>query len=103
MIDKFDGYAERRKEIRKQELRELLRGSEYLRQLHDWFDKPLSADELAVAKFKSEIALKLLAKVLPDLKAIEHTGEVLHSYIAEVPAVAPQVETWQQQHSPTAH
>jgi len=45
----------------------------------------------------------LLRKCLPDLASVEHSGEVLHSYIAEVPAVAPQVETWQQQHSPTAH
>ena len=43
----------------------------------------------------------LMRKVAPDLQSIELSGEVQHSYVAEVPSVAPQVETWQQQHSQT--
>ena len=95
-------YAQRRKEERKEELRTFLRGSEYLRQLHEWFDKPLSADQLAVARFKAEIALKLLAKCLPDLKAVEHSGEVLVDHIARIPQTNENAEQWQQQHSPDA-
>lgn len=48
-------------------------------------------------------ALGLLRKVVPDVSAVEHSGEVLHSYVAELPHVSPNVESWQQQHTPTAH
>jgi hypothetical protein len=44
-----------------------------------------------------------IGKFIPDLSAIEHHGEVINRFVAEVPAVAPQVEQWQQQHSPTQH
>jgi hypothetical protein len=36
---------------------------------------PIANDELAVAKFKTETRLKLLAKVLPDLKAVEVSAD----------------------------
>ena len=44
----------------------------------------------------------LLKKSMPDLSAVEHTGEVVHSYAARLPAPQPDAEKWQQQHSPAA-
>lgn len=95
-------HAQRNKDARKEQLRELLKGSEYLRQLHGWIDADLNAEELQVARFKADIALRLLAKCLPDQKAIEHTGEVVHSYAARLPTPQQDAEKWQQQHSPDA-
>ena len=93
-------HAQRNKDARKEQLRELLKGSEYLRQLHGWIDADLNAEELQVARFKADIALRLLAKCLPDQKAIEHTGEIVHNYVAEIPARTEDANAWQQTHSP---
>ena len=93
-------YAQRRRETRKLELRELLRGQEYIDQLHRWFDADLTADQLQVAKFKADIALRLLAKCLPDQKAVEISGDINHNYVARTPLIAESTEQWQEQHSP---
>lgn len=37
----------------------------------------------------------LLKKVAPDLASVEHTGEIVHSYVAEIPAPAQTVDAWQ--------
>lgn len=42
----------------------------------------------------------LLRKLVPDLAQIEHTGEVNHNYVAQVPAVSETTEEWQKQHVP---
>ncbi len=42
----------------------------------------------------------LLKKSMPDLSASDNKTEVTHHYVADVPAVAPTVDTWQQQHAP---
>lgn len=36
----------------------------------------------------------------PKLAAIEHSGEVEHSYVARTPAVSNSVEEWQKQYAP---
>lgn len=43
--------------------------------------------------------LGLLKKVMPDLSAAENTTEVVHRYVARLPAKAKSTEEWQQQHS----
>lgn len=43
----------------------------------------------------------LLRKVLPDLSQSENSTEVVHRYVADLPAVAETTEAWQKQHSPT--
>lgn len=95
-------YAQRRKEERKEELRELLRGSEYLRQLHEMMGANLSAEDVPAARLKAEIAFKLLAKCLPDQKAVEISGEIVTAYAARIPSTDKNAEQWQQQHSPVA-
>ena len=64
-------YADKRRAERKEALREQLQGQKYIEAIHATLDMPIANDELAVAKFKTETRLKLLAKVLPDLKAVE--------------------------------
>jgi len=45
-------------------------------------------------------ALGLLRKTLPDLAAVEHTGEVEHNYIARMPAPAQSIDEWQKRYAP---
>jgi hypothetical protein len=44
-------------------------------------------------------ALGLLKKTIPDLSAAENKTEVVHRYVARLPAKAKSTEEWQQQHS----
>lgn len=53
--------------------------------------------ELAPAQVTA--ALGLLKKTLPDLTAVEHSGDVEHTYCARVPSAAPNMDTWQKQHA----
>ena len=41
-------------------------------------------------------ALGLLRKSLPDMQAVEHSGEVSTRYVAQVPAKAESMEEWEQ-------
>lgn len=40
----------------------------------------------------------LLRKSLPDLVAVDHSGEIGHAYVAAVPTQATNVDEWQTQH-----
>lgn len=42
----------------------------------------------------------LLRKTLPDLSAVEHSGEVAHPTVIRAPEIAHSVDQWQQQHAP---
>ena len=50
-------------------------------------------------------ALGLLRKVVPDTASVDHTGEISHNYVMELPQVAQTADEWSKQHSPiqTAH
>ena len=39
----------------------------------------------------------LMRKVAPDLQSVEHSGEVQHSYVAELPQVSSSVDEWSKQ------
>lgn len=39
-------------------------------------------------------ALGLLRKTLPDMQAVEHSGEVTNTYVARIPQVAETVQQW---------
>lgn len=73
-------YGDKRREERQEALREFLQGQKYLEAIHNTLDSVITNDELQAIKFKTETRLKLLNKVLPDLKAIEQTTE-LHAEI----------------------
>lgn len=78
-------YADKRRDERKQALRELLQGQKYLDAIHGDLDRAITQEELPVVKFKTDTRLKLLGKVLPDLKAVEvsaddSSGGVIYSW-----------------------
>lgn len=68
-------YAEKRKEERRDALREYIKGHHILEAINHDLERDIDNEQLPVVKFKTETRLKLLAKVLPDLKAVEVTGE----------------------------
>lgn len=68
-------YGDKRRAERKEALREFLQGQKYIEAIHATLDMPISNDELGVIKFKTETRFKLLAKVLPDLKAVEVSAD----------------------------
>lgn len=79
--DKSQTYAHRRKEEKKSALRDFLTGQKYIEAINrDLARSDISADELPVIKYKTETRLKLLSKVLPDLKAIDLTGDLTGTF-----------------------
>ena len=46
-------------------------------------------------------ALGLLKKTLPDLTAVEHSGEMQTSYVLRAPLPAQASDEWQTEHAPT--
>ena len=68
-------YADRRRAEKKEALREFLEGQKYIEAIHSTLEKAITNEDLPVEKFKTETRLKLLNKVLPDLKAVEHSGD----------------------------
>jgi len=69
-------YGDKRRAERQEALREFLQGQKYIEAIHATLEMPISNDELQAIKFKTETRLKLLNKVLPDLKAIEQTTDL---------------------------
>lgn len=69
-------YAERRKQEKQEALREFIRGHNYLQKIHDDVESDkLTTETLPIVKFRVETRLKLLGKILPDLKAVELSGD----------------------------
>lgn len=95
---------QRRRETRKLDLRERIRGHAYVRVLEGIAAKAsdLGDKEVAAYRLKADIYLRLLNKILPDLKAVEHSGEMMHRYAMEIPAPTESTGEWTQQHAPTA-
>ena len=97
-------YAQRRREQSKEALREQLRAAEYLRQLHELMGKEIAPEEVPAVRLKADIALRLLGKCLPDLKAVEHSGDLdVNHFVSRLPAPAENAEQWQAQHSPSSN
>ena len=75
------GRPDKNKQRRRENLREELKAREYLRQLDEvagdvsenW--RTLSSEQVSALRLKSDLNFKRLAKVLPDLKAIELSGD----------------------------
>lgn len=42
----------------------------------------------------------LLKKVLPDIAQVEHTGEISHRYVVELPAVSASSDEWIKTYAP---
>ena len=80
-IKTFSNYATKRRAENSEILRQKIQGANLLYCIH----KDLARSDaelmdpalLAAVKFRTETRLKLLNKILPDLKAVEHTGDQL--------------------------
>jgi len=68
--------AKKNRDIRKEALREELKSRAYLNQVHSILESEYEPDQLPQAKMRLDGYFKLLAKTLPDLKAVEITGHV---------------------------
>lgn len=77
-----ESIADKNKRIRKDALRESLKAGEYLRQLDMISDKvngnweSMDTAQTGALKLLADLQFRRLAKVLPDLKAVEMTGEI---------------------------
>lgn len=71
-------------------VREKIRSSHIINRLTDHVDGKV---ELSASQVTA--ALGLLKKCIPDLAAVDHTGEIQHSYVIGIPE-APSVEAWEQ-------
>lgn len=60
--------AQKRRAEYQEALREHLRNSGLLQAIQEDLSRDLTPDEIQVVKFKTETRLKLLGKILPDLK-----------------------------------
>lgn len=71
-------HAQRRRKESQEALRRRLRGTQFIRRLKEIADAVLSAEPARVPamRLQADIYLRLLGKVLPDLKAIEHSGQI---------------------------
>jgi len=90
---KIMARPDKNRQRRRAALREELKAREYLRQLDEvasevtenW--KSLSSEQVAALRLKTDLNFKRLAKVLPDLKAVEHSGpdgdNIPHSLLVE--------------------
>lgn len=89
MIDAPDKstHAAKRREESREGLRLKLRGFQYIRRLHEIAAKAEGSakEDVPALQLKANIYFRLLAKCLPDLKAIEHSGEVNHRHATEIP------------------
>lgn len=86
--------------VREEDRRAKISIAQHLKKLIDIQKKLENNDEdlnVPALRLSAEISLNLLKKRLPDLKAIEHTGEVnqIHSVINAQPEQS--VDEWQKQ------
>ena len=68
-------YADKRRQEKQKALRGFLEGQKYIEAIHKTLESDIMPDELQVVKFKTETRLRLLNKILPDLKAVEVSGD----------------------------
>ena len=68
-------HAQKRRAEYQEQQREFLRGMGLMQQIKEDLEKDVGPDRLNEVKFKTETRLKLLSKILPDVKETALTGE----------------------------
>ncbi len=88
MTDEADKrtHAQRRREEARKGARLKLQAGQFVRRLKEIAERADRAEPSAVPglRLKADIYMKLLAKCLPDLKSIEHSGTMTHQHIQEL-------------------
>lgn len=71
-------HANRRRLESQEATRRKLQGGQFIRRLKEIAEKAdtVEAADVPGLRLKADIYMKLLGKVLPDLKSIEHSGEI---------------------------
>jgi hypothetical protein len=79
-------HAQRRRSEARDAVREKLQAIQYLRRLEEIADQAeqVDASKVPALRLKADIYTRLLAKCLPDLKAVEHSGEIRERRVAEM-------------------
>jgi hypothetical protein len=54
-------------------------------------DPPMTQGQIRSAEI-------VLAKIVPNLSSVDHSGEINHNHVARVPEPQPDLNTWQLQH-----
>jgi hypothetical protein len=91
-------HAQRRRKESQDAVRRKLQASQFIRRLREIAVKAqgVSASEVPALKLQADIYSRLLNKCLPDLKAIEHTGELRHADVSSQPLTD---QEWAAKHS----
>ena len=53
----------------------------------------------ALDKTQVLVGLGLLKKIIPDVQAVQHTGEITTTYVARIPQVPDTTDQWENKHS----
>ena len=77
--------------IRAEEVRARIQASQIINRLTNH-----CLGEIEMTASQVTAGLGLLRKCVPDLTAVEHSGEIKHNYVAEIPAPAENVDAWKQ-------
>lgn len=79
-------HAQRRRMEAKMGARLKLKAGQFVRRLKEIAEKAESVEPSMVPalRLKADIYIRLLGKCLPDLKAIEHSGEITNTHVTEL-------------------
>lgn len=76
-----------------EDIRQKIRAHAIIERLVKFIDGKVDMQPAAVTA-----ALGLLRKIVPDLSAVEHSGEIKKEYVIRVPAPSPDMVEWQKRH-----
>lgn len=91
-------HAQKRRAQSREAIRSRLRAGQYVRRLMEIAEKAETVEMSAVPalRLKADIYTRLLSKCLPDLKAIEHSGEIRQRDVTDQPLTD---EEWARQYA----
>jgi hypothetical protein len=100
MIDTTDKttHAQRRRKESQDAVRRKMRAAQFVRRLKELAVKADTADaeKIPAMRLQADIYSRLLAKCLPDLKSVEHSGTVKRRDVTDKPLTD---EEWREQYA----
>lgn len=91
-------HAQRRRLDAQKAVRVKLRAAQFVRRMKEIAAKAETAEASVIPalRLQADIYTRLLAKCLPDLKSVEHSGEIRRRDVSNEPLTD---EQWQEQYS----
>lgn len=74
------------------EARGKIRTTQLINRLQDHIDGKCEMSQTQITAIRI-----LLGKSIPDLQAVEHTGEIQHNHIARLPSPSQEIDQWRDQ------